>query len=164
MELTQRQEKILDCLIKDYINRADPVSSKLLKKSANLDICEATIRNEFQELTDRGYISQPHTSAGRIPTEKAYRYFVDKMMTRREELISEFIFKEAESVRKQIENELRLAEELTRSLSQMSSTLTIKYTLEKDDLFDILNILGSKTSHEKNMNLINNLIKELENF
>ena len=74
--ITERQEKLLDFLIKEYISTAEPVSSKALKKSACLDVCGATIRNDLQVLTKEGYIEQPHTSAGRIPTRKAYRYFV----------------------------------------------------------------------------------------
>ena len=75
--ITQRQEKILNSLVKEYIDRAEPISSELLKKKCNLDVSPATIRNELQELTERGYITQPHTSAGRIPTEKGYRYFIE---------------------------------------------------------------------------------------
>ena len=79
MELTRRQEQLLNALIQEYISTAEPVGSIHLKKSINLDVCPATIRNDLQELTEAGYIAQPHTSAGRIPTEKAYRFFVEKI-------------------------------------------------------------------------------------
>ena len=89
-QLTDRQEEILNALIREYISGAEPISSKLLKEKANLDVSPATIRNDFQELTEAGYIAQPHTSAGRIPTEKAYKYFVDKSFADEKQLLSEF--------------------------------------------------------------------------
>ena len=83
--ISERQEKLLDFLIKEYISTAEPISSKALKKVADLDVCGATIRNDLQVLTKEGYIEQPHTSAGRIPTKKAYKYFADKISSQREE-------------------------------------------------------------------------------
>ena len=67
--LSGRQEKLLNFLIKEYISTAEPVSSLDLKKVTDLDVCGATIRNDLQALTEEGYIEQPHTSAGRIPTK-----------------------------------------------------------------------------------------------
>lgn len=165
MELTERQEQLLNALTQEYISTAEPVGSIHLKKSVNLDICPATIRNDLQELTEAGYIAQPHTSAGRVPTEKAYRLFVDKIFSEREDIFSDFIFKEIEATKRQIEAELKLAEELTRSLAEVSSTLNFTYLPEKDTLIEILIKIGpSKTTSNKNINLISSLIKELEKF
>ena len=83
--LTERQDKLLDFLIREYISTAEPISSKALQKVADLDVCGATIRNDLQELTKEGYIDQPHTSAGRIPTRKAYQYFANKIASERSE-------------------------------------------------------------------------------
>ena len=91
--ITERQEKLLDFLIKEYISTAEPVSSKALKKVTDLDVCGATIRNDLQVLTKEGYIEQPHTSAGRIPTQKAYRHFADKIASERQKMFSDFIFR-----------------------------------------------------------------------
>ena len=77
--ITSRQEKLLDFLIREYITTAEPVSSKVLKKVTDLAVCGATIRNDLQVLTKEGYIEQPHTSAGRIPTQKAYKHFANKI-------------------------------------------------------------------------------------
>jgi len=165
--ITERQENLLKFVVKEYISNSEPVSSKLLKKAAGLDICEATVRNDLQELTEAGYIEQPHTSAGRIPTKKAYQHFADKLAANREEVLQDFIEKEMERARKQIENEMRLAEELMKSLSEISSTLSVSYSYkpEKETIFEILTILGpSKSAQEKNRNIINQIIKELENF
>ncbi len=165
MTLTERQEKILNALVKEYICLAEPVSSKLLKKRAGLDVSPATIRNDFQELTEAGYIEQPHTSAGRVPTEKAYRHFVDELFENEEKLFSEFIFKEIKITKQQIEDELKLAEELTKSLEEFALNLNIADLLEKDTLFQVLIKIGpSRMSYGKNISLINSLIRELEDF
>ncbi|MBC3797397.1 heat-inducible transcriptional repressor HrcA [Acetobacterium tundrae] len=80
MELNERKKKILEVIIRDYINTAEPVGSRTLSKRCNLGISPATIRNEMADLEDLGYLVQPHTSSGRIPTQKAYRYYVDEIM------------------------------------------------------------------------------------
>lgn len=163
--ITERQEEILNSLIKEYINTASPVSSKLLKERCGFVCSAATIRNELQELEELGLIHQPHTSAGRIPTQKAYRIFVESFsMEDDDSFFSEFIYKEIKQAREQIQQELRLAQQLTESLTEVSLTLSIKHTRqfsEKDELFDILNILGSaKPSHEKNIEIIKSLLKD----
>ncbi len=168
MELSARQEKILNTLIQEYIETAEPVSSSLLKVRCRLDVSPATIRNDLQELAEEGFILQPHTSAGRVPTNKAYKYFVDKMYGRREGEIDleDLIFKEVKKARQKIEEELKLAEELARSLTEISITLTYQRgPQKKDDMLQILEMLGpSKTTHEKNIDLINKLLEELDNL
>ncbi|MFN3492228.1 MAG: HrcA family transcriptional regulator, partial [Anaerolineales bacterium] len=78
--LTERQKTLLLLLIKDYIETAQPVGSKRLAERYHLNFSTATIRSEMAELTELGYLRQPHTSAGRVPTEEGYRYFVSEMM------------------------------------------------------------------------------------
>lgn len=163
--ITERQEKLLNFLVKEYISTAEPVSSLALKKITDLDVCGATIRNDLQELTEAGYITQPHTSAGRIPTQKAYRYFADKISAKHEQTFSDFIARQIRTAHQQIEEEMKLAEELMRSLSEASTTLNYTRIQNKDNLFEILEILGpSKTAHNKNIDIINKIIKELEQF
>lgn len=72
--LTKRQEKLLEAIVEQYAEVASPVGSSLLAKV--FDVSSATIRSEMVELERQGYIRQPHTSAGRIPTDKGYRYYV----------------------------------------------------------------------------------------
>lgn len=163
--ITERQEKLLDFLIKEYISTAEPVSSRALKKVTDLDVCGATIRNDLQVLTKGGFIEQPHTSAGRVPTNKAYKHFADKVVLHREKNFPNFIFQEIKTTREQIEEELKLAEELIKSLSETSSALSISRTAKKDDLFEILSIMGpAKVIYQKNITIINRIIKELEDF
>lgn len=80
MSLTSRKELVLKYLIEDYILTAEAVGSRTLSKKEQLDVSPATIRNEMADLEDMGFIMQPHTSAGRIPTEVGYRYYVDHLM------------------------------------------------------------------------------------
>lgn len=79
-DLTERQKLILALAIRHYIETAQPVGSVKLAETFDLDISPATIRNEMMVLTEKGYLRQPHTSAGRIPTEEGYRYFVKQLM------------------------------------------------------------------------------------
>ncbi|MEA5074277.1 MAG: heat-inducible transcriptional repressor HrcA [Eubacterium aggregans] len=80
MKLKDRKQKILEAIVKDYINTAEPVGSRTLSKRYDLGISPATIRNEMSDLEELGFLAQPHTSSGRIPTQKAYRYYVDEIM------------------------------------------------------------------------------------
>lgn len=78
--LPPRRQKILAAIVEQYIETGEPVGSKALISHAGLDVSSATIRNEMAELTALGFITQPHTSAGRIPTQAGYRYYVDNLM------------------------------------------------------------------------------------
>ena len=78
--LTERQKTLLLLIIRDYIESAQPVGSKRLTEHYHLGLSAATIRNEMAALTDMGYLRQPHTSAGRVPSEEGYRYFVGEMI------------------------------------------------------------------------------------
>ncbi len=82
MELDQRKMRILQAIIDDYIMTAVPVGSRTLSKRADFNISSATIRNEMSDLEELGYLEQPHTSAGRIPSSKAYRLYVNNIMQR----------------------------------------------------------------------------------
>lgn len=88
-ELNDRKKQILKAIIKTYMETGEPVGSRTISKYAGLSISSATIRNEMSDLTDMGYILQPHTSAGRIPSDKGYRLYVDELMREKEEEISE---------------------------------------------------------------------------
>lgn len=80
MELTERKKKILRAVVESYIRTAEPVGSKALMELADLNVSSATIRNELADLTEQGYLEQPHTSAGRIPSPKGYRLYVNELM------------------------------------------------------------------------------------
>jgi len=78
--LTERESLILNSLVESYVTNATPVGSRTLAKKHDLGISPATIRNVMNDLEDLGYLSQPHVSAGRIPTDKGYRFYVDSLM------------------------------------------------------------------------------------
>ena len=80
MELSERKKRILSAIVEEYIITGEPVGSKFLAKETGINLSPATIRNEMAELTDMGFISQPHTSAGRVPTILGYRMYVDHLM------------------------------------------------------------------------------------
>ncbi|RME79072.1 MAG: heat-inducible transcription repressor HrcA [Chloroflexi bacterium] len=79
-DLTQRQQIILRLVVQEYVRTAAPVSSKTISETYHLGVSSATVRNEMALLEQLGYLTQPHTSAGRIPTEQGYRYFVERLM------------------------------------------------------------------------------------
>jgi len=128
MPITNRQEKLLDFLVKEYIATSQPISSKALKKVCDLAVCGATIRNDLQALTKEGYIEQPHTSAGRIPTRKAYKHFAEKLEEQRQREFDNFIVRQINEAHEQMAKEMRHMQEIMNAL-------------EQDDMFNILNIL-----------------------
>ena len=77
--LTQREQQILSCIVESYINAAEPVGSRVLAKRFRLGISPATIRNVMNDLEEMGYLDQPHVSAGRVPTDKGYRFYVNQI-------------------------------------------------------------------------------------
>ncbi len=79
-DLTLRQQKVLGLIIRTYINTAQPVGSKALLEANDLGVSSATIRNEMAALEELGYLTHPHTSAGRVPTDKGYRFFVERLI------------------------------------------------------------------------------------
>lgn len=80
MDLTERKKRILRAIIESYIQSAEPVGSKAIASSIGMEISSATIRNEMADLENLGYLEQPHTSAGRVPSPKGYRLYVNELM------------------------------------------------------------------------------------
>lgn len=89
MELDERKVKILKAIIQNYLETGEPVGSRTISKYSDLKLSSATIRNEMSDLEEMGYIVQPHTSAGRIPSDKGYRFYVDQLMKEKEHEVTE---------------------------------------------------------------------------
>lgn len=89
MQLDERKYIILQAIIRNYLETGEPVGSRTISKYTDLNLSSATIRNEMADLEELGYILQPHTSAGRIPSDKGYRLYVDKMMEEKEREVEE---------------------------------------------------------------------------
>lgn len=119
MELDERKRAILRSVVIDYIQTAEPVGSRTIARRYHLGFSPATIRNEMADLEDYGYLEQPHTSAGRIPSDKGYRFFVDELMDR-----AELTREEAESVRNRIASRQYEAEEVIRESSRILRSFT----------------------------------------
>ena len=89
MELDARKEKILKAIIQTYLETGEPVGSRTISKYSDLKLSSETIRNEMSDLEEMGYIIQPHTSAGRIPSDKGYRFYVDQIIREKENQVNE---------------------------------------------------------------------------
>ncbi len=126
-QLTQRQEYLLNLIVREYVNAPTPVSSKALVERYNLAVSSATVRNDMAALEEEGLIAAPHTSAGRVPTEAGYRYFVQKLIGE-----SELTPAEQRTIRHQfhqsrldIEEWLRLATSVLAHTAHSASLITL---------------------------------------
>ncbi|OGM29841.1 hypothetical protein A2630_04135 [Candidatus Woesebacteria bacterium RIFCSPHIGHO2_01_FULL_44_10] len=129
--LTARQTQILKLLVDEYINTAEPVGSLSLEKKNNLGVSPATIRKEMGDLTDSGFLRQPHTSAGRIPTPKAMKFYINQLMEEKQmSLVDEVKTKEEVMGAKSDFN--RLMTEATKRLSQATESLAVAATDDGD--------------------------------
>lgn len=123
MELSERKLRILQAIISDYIMSAEPVGSRTLSKKFQLGISPATIRNEMSDLEELGYLTHPHTSAGRVPSDKAYRLYVNNLMERHElserekEIIEEKLRANVDEFDKTIRHAAKLLSEITNLTS-----------------------------------------------
>lgn len=126
--MTQREEKILNCIVEEYIKTAQPVASHNLVKKYCLKVSPATVRNEMMVLEENGFISQPHTSAGRIPTEKGFKYFVENyvrpQLAEPEVLAKQRGFKQEKALLKSIvKRQLVINEALIKNLAKKMAEL-----------------------------------------
>jgi heat-inducible transcriptional repressor len=117
--LTDRQERILAAIIEDFTNTAEPVGSRTIARKYGFKISPATIRNEMADLEEMGYLEQPHTSAGRVPSELGYRYYVDRLMEPEEPRDEE-----KELVITHVKTKAREIESVIRQTGQILAQLT----------------------------------------
>lgn len=130
-----RKELILGVIVKRYIDSAKPVSSSEIANDFKVKVSTATIRNEMKELEDDGFISQPYTSAGRIPTDKGYRYFVDTLMREKELNRNEQRELQTELLKLKAQNN-RMAKSMAKMLSHMSSNLALSGIVDSESVWD----------------------------
>jgi len=124
--LTERQKTLLLLVIRDYIESAQPIGSKTLVERYQLDLSSATVRNELAALDNLGYLRQPHTSAGRVPTEEGYRFFVSQMMYQAElpESVQHTIRHQFYQSRPDVDQWMTLAASILAHQSQGASVVT----------------------------------------
>lgn len=109
--LDERKTKILKAIIRTYLETGEPVGSRTISKYTDLNLSSATIRNEMSDLEELGYIVQPHTSAGRIPSDQGYRFYVDNLMEEKEREVSEmkdFVIERTEKMERVLKNVVKL--------------------------------------------------------
>jgi transcriptional regulator of heat shock response len=128
IELTERKLKILQAIITDFIHNAEPVGSRTLSKMLDMKISPATIRNEMADLEEMGYLYHPHTSSGRVPSDKAYRLYVNRMMDRYELEQSEKqrIKRELKAHITEFEKTVRHASELLSEMTNLTSFASLE--------------------------------------
>ncbi|NYC28644.1 heat shock gene repressor HrcA [Clostridium saccharobutylicum] len=148
MSIDDRKIKILQAIINDYIRTGDPVGSRTIAKNYDLGIGSATIRNEMADLEDMGYLEQPHASAGRIPSSKGYRLYVDKLMdnqrlTEEEDLkIKQYIIDSAMlEVDKIVRQTSALLSELTKLTCVIETPSVKKALLNPFSLLRLMSII-----------------------
>ena len=132
MGLALRKEKILSAVVEEYIESGEPIGSKALQALTDLGVSSATIRNELKALDDEGYLYQPHTSAGRVPTKAGYRYYIDNLM--RPALLSERL---RENIERGIRSGSQAPESILKravgALSQLSEAAAAATTPSSDE-------------------------------
>lgn len=133
--MNARQEKILAAVVEEYTQTAIPVGSSVLVEKYELGVSSATIRNDMVELEEKGFLHQPHISAGRIPTDKGYRYFVEEVMGDKElskvdqqKLQKEFLKLKAQNT--------RLTRTTAKLLSHFSGSFAVSGLMDKEDFAD----------------------------
>jgi len=133
MSLKERQKNILNAAIREYIKTARPVASRAIAKKSGMAMSSATVRNEMLELDRLGYLEQPHTSAGRIPTDRGYRFFVDNLiedlpLSLKERRIIAELFR--------ISDAEEFIRDAARAIAQLSSTFTTLGFPEENKFYD----------------------------
>ena len=119
MAISDRKKKILAAVVDEYIRTAQPVGSKAIAQSGELHCSSATIRNELAELVSLGYLEQPHTSAGRVPTPMGYRMYVNELMAKQK-----MSLEETEEMNRRLNQKLQELDDTIRDVSKLASQLT----------------------------------------
>ena len=114
-KLDERKRKILNIIIREYLQSGEPVGSRTISKDPDLKVSSATIRNEMSDLEEMGYILQPHTSSGRIPSDKGYRFYVDNMILEQD--------RELSHIRKKMDEQAQKTDKMEKLLQQAVKAL-----------------------------------------
>lgn len=141
MALSSRKERILRAVVDSYIDSCEPISSSVIQEQYLPELSSATIRNELASLEDMGYLTQPHVSAGRVPTADAYRLYVDRLMPRRKLTKSEI-----NVVKKYFNHKIKDIDEVVKSTAKIISEITnltsVAYVEDvKDDIITNIKIV-----------------------
>ena len=132
-ELDERKVKILNAIIKNYLETGEPVGSRTISKYTDLNLSSATIRNEMSDLEDLGYIVQPHTSAGRIPSDKGYRFYVNNLIATKDKEVSdmqEWMIEKTEKMESLLKNVAKVLAANTQYATMISAPSVVSNRLK----------------------------------
>lgn len=161
--MDSRQTKVLQAIVKAFIETASPIGSKQLCETGNFDVSSATIRNEMVKLEKDGFIMQPHTSAGRVPTSLAYRMFVDQMKVDSRLIEAQ---RDIEKVRrdKQLKQTKEVLHEMVSTLSSVTHNITFASLPDQDRVFYIgLSNMFRMPEFSQNPDITTKVIEIFEN-
>ena len=164
MDSEDRKAIILKAIIKNYMETGEPVGSRTISKLPELNLSSATIRNEMSDLEDMGYILQPHTSAGRIPSDKGYRFYVDEILREKEietEAFKDLMFKKVDRLENVLKQLAKIIARDTNYAAMISGpsihSNKVKFLqLSKIDKFKLLLVTVAEG------NIINNKIIDID--
>lgn len=161
-DLTQRQIEILKCIVKEYIDSAEPVGSETIEKKFDLGVSPATIRNEMAAMVKTGYLGKTHSSSGRIPTSKALKLYVNELMKERQMSVADEV-EAKEKVWDIRQHEPQFLREMVRNLAQKTGTLSLAVT-DKGELFysGYAHILETPEFYD--IDIAKNLLTILDNY
>lgn len=161
VDLTDRQRFILKSIIEEYIETAEPVGSKVLEKKYALDVCPATIRNEMVKLTSLGYLKQPHTSAGRLPTSQALKLYINQLMKPKNLALTQEVAVKEKIWDARFELD-KLLREATKTLAQTTGVLALATNDQTREIYfaGLKNILS--LPEFVNLNLTRSLFEMLD--
>lgn len=162
--LKNRQKKILQTLIESYIERGEPIASNFLTTHYNFNVCSATIRNDFQELTAEGYLYKFHISGGRVPTDKAWNFFVS-LILEDNDLVNEWRRK-WENILRQKMRLLNNWEKIVNFLSEKSQALGFCYLKDTDEVkkSGLKYVFSHLINEPVPLEIIPKIAESLENF
>lgn len=141
--MDERKQRVLRAIITDYINTAEPVGSRTIAKNYELGVSSATIRNEMADLEELGYIEQPHTSSGRIPSQQGYRYYVDFLMDQGElitgerELLHSFFVDHMPKVDRLLRDTCKVLSDLSQYITMIMTPAKSSGSLEQMQILPI---------------------------
>jgi heat-inducible transcriptional repressor len=160
--MDNRKEKILNLVIENYISNAEPVGSKFLVSAEDLDLSEATVRNELRALEAEGYLTHPHTSAGRIPTEKGYKHYIKNLNLAKSQISKNDSKVLSSSLEKTSDNELAL-KHLAKTMVELSNeTVVIAFSPENIYYTGLSNLFNKPEFTE--LSLVTDISEVFDNF
>ena len=159
--ITERQAKILAAIVREYADNAEPVGSEEINAKYNFNVSPATIRNEMSALEKMGYIEQPHTSAGRVPTDFGYRYFVNELMKRFEISLKEQNALKQQLLQLQNQNQ-ETGRNIAKLLAQRTDQAAFALLPEETSVAGFANIISNPNADQETIAEVAQFIDDID--